>query len=346
MDRSLERSLDQRAQVLLKTLVERYIAEGQPVGSRTLSRHSGLDLSPATIRNVMADLEELGLIASPHTSAGRVPTPAGYRFFVDTLLVVKPVESNALHQLEDQLHPDNPQRVAQAASQILSQLTSFAGIVMTPRRRALTFRQIEFLRLSDKRVLLIVVTPEGDVQNRILFTERDYSPSELVTAANYINQHYSGHSFEDIHHRVHEELKELRQDMISLMSAALEASNKAVSETSEQYVISGERNLLAVRDLSQDMGRLRQLFELFEHKTSLVQILDVSLRGEGVQIFIGGESGVSAPDEVAVVTSPYKVSGEVVGTVGVIGPTRMAYDRVVPIVDVTAKLLSTALSQP
>lgn len=346
MDRSLERSLDQRAQVLLKTLVERYIAEGQPVGSRTLSRHSGLDLSPATIRNVMADLEELGLIASPHTSAGRVPTPAGYRFFVDTLLVVKPVESNALHQLEDQLHPDNPQRVAQAASQILSQLTSFAGIVMTPRRRALTFRQIEFLRLSDKRVLLIVVTPEGDVQNRILFTERDYSPSELVTAANYINQHYSGHSFEDIRHRVHEELKELRQDMISLMSAALEASNKAVSETSEQYVISGERNLLAVRDLSQDMGRLRQLFELFEHKTSLVQILDVSLRGEGVQIFIGGESGVSAPDEVAVVTSPYKVSGEVVGTVGVIGPTRMAYDRVVPIVDVTAKLLSTALSQP
>jgi heat-inducible transcriptional repressor len=338
--------LDKRAQILLKTLVERYIAEGQPIGSRTLSRHAGLDLSPATIRNVMSDLEELGLIASPHTSAGRVPTPLGYRFFVDSLLVVKQLGSGELHQLEDQLHPDNPQRVIQAASQLLSQLTNFAGVVMTPRRRALTFRQIEFLRLSEKRVLLIVVTPDGDVQNRILFTDREYSPSELVSAANYINQNYSGHSFEDIRNRVHDELSAIRQDMTGLMNAALEASSKAVAEGNEQYVISGERNLLAVRDLSQDMSRMRQLFELFEYKTSLVQILDLSLRGEGVQIFIGGESGVTAPDEVSVVTAPYKVGGDVVGTVGVIGPTRMAYDRVVPIVDVTAKLLSSALSQP
>ncbi len=338
--------LDRRAQILLKTLIERYIAEGQPVGSRTLSRHAGLDLSPATIRNVMSDLEEMGLIASPHTSAGRVPTPLGYRFFVDTLLVVKPLESGELRELEDHLHPDNPQRAIRAASQLLSQLTSFAGVVMTPRRRALTFRQIEFLRLSEKRVLLIVVTPEGDVQNRILFTEREYTPSELVSAANFINQNYSGHSFEDIRKRLQEELSAIRQDLMSLMSAALEAGNKAVSEGNEQYVISGEHNLLAVRDLSQDMGRMRQLFELFEHKTSLVQILDISLRGEGVRIFIGGESGVAAPDEVSVVTSPYKVGDEVVGTVGVIGPTRMAYDRVVPIVDVTAKLLSSALSQP
>ena len=338
--------LDKRAQVLLKTLVERYIAEGQPVGSRTLSRHSGLDLSPATIRNVMSDLEELGLIASPHTSAGRVPTPLGYRFFVDSLLVVRQLDSGELHQLEDQLHPDNPQRAIKAASQLLSQLTSFAGIVMTPRRRALSFRQIEFLRLSEKRILLIVVTPEGDVQNRILFTERDYSPAELVSAANFINQNYSGHSFEDIRQRLHEELREIRQDLMSLMSVALEASSSAVAEENEQYVISGERNLFSVQDLSQDMGRMRQLVELFERKTSLVQILDLSLRGEGVQIFIGGESGVAAPDEVSVVTSPYKVGGEVVGTVGVIGPTRMAYDRVVPIVDVTAKLLSSALSQP
>jgi heat-inducible transcriptional repressor len=338
--------LDRRAQVLLKTLVERYIAEGQPVGSRTLSRHSGLDLSPATIRNVMSDLEELGLIASPHTSAGRVPTPLGYRFFVDSLLVVKPLDSGELHQLEDQLHPDNPQRAIKAASLLLSQLTSFAGVVMTPRRRALSFRQIEFLRLSEKRILLIVVTPEGDVQNRILFTERDYTPAELVAAANFINQNYSGHSFEDIRQRLHEELREIRQDLISLMSIALAASDQAVTEGNEQYVISGERNLLAAQDLSQDMTRMRQLFELFERKTSLVQILDLSLRGEGVQIFIGGESGVGAPDEVSVVTSPYKVGGEVVGTVGVIGPTRMAYDRVVPIVDVTAKLLSSALSQP
>jgi heat-inducible transcriptional repressor len=338
--------LDRRAQILLKTLVERYIEEGQPVGSRTLSRHSGLDLSPATIRNVMSDLEELGFIASPHTSAGRVPTPQGYRFFVDTLLVVKALASGEMHQLEDQLHPDNPQRVIQAASQLLSELTHFAGVVMAPRRRAMTFRQIEFLRLSEKRVLLIVVTPEGDVQNRILFTERDYAPSELLAAANFLNQHYSGQSFEEIRGRLHHELHEIRRDMIGLMTAALEAGNQAVTEGSQACVISGEKNLLAVQDLSQDMKRLRQLFELFEQKTSLLQILDLSLRGQGVQIFIGGESGVSAPDEISVVTAPYTVNGEVVGTVGVIGPTRMAYDRVVPIVDVTAKLLSSALSQP
>jgi heat-inducible transcriptional repressor len=337
--------LDKRAQVLLKTLIERYIAEGQPIGSRTLSRFSGLDLSPATIRNVMADLEDLGFIASPHTSAGRVPTRAGYRFFVDTLLVIKPLESDAVSRMEGELQPDNPQRVIQAASHLLSQLTQFAGVVMTPRRRAATFRHIEFLRLSEKRVLLIVVTPEGDVQNRILFTEREYSASELVEAANYINQNHAGQSFEDIRSRLQSELRELRQDMIKLMTAAVEAGNRAVAEGGEQYVISGERNLLSVQDLAQDMTRLRQLFELFERKTSLLQILDVSLRGQGVQIFIGGESGFTAPNDVSVVTSPYKVDGEVVGTVGVIGPTRMAYDRVIPIVDVTAKLLSSALSQ-
>jgi heat-inducible transcriptional repressor len=335
--------LDKRAQVLLKTLIERYIAEGEPVGSRTLSKYSGLDLSPATIRNVMSDLEEMGFISSPHTSAGRVPTPAGFRFFVDTLLVVKQLEAQKLRELEGQLHPDNPQRVIHSASNLLSQLTQFAGVVMTPRRRAVTFRHIEFLRLSEKRVLLIVVTPDGDVQNRILFTEREYSASELIEAANYINHNYSGQSFEDVRARLHGEVRDLREDMIRLMSTALEAGN-ALAEGGEQYVISGERNLFAIRDLSQDVSRLKQLVELLERKTSLLQILDLSLRGQGVQIFIGGESGVSAPDDVSVVTSPYKVDGEVVGTVGVIGPTRMAYDRVVPIVDVTAKLLSSALS--
>jgi heat-inducible transcriptional repressor len=341
----MQRMLDKRAQVLLKTLIERYIEEGEPVGSRTLSRFSGLDLSPATIRNVMSDLEEMGFIASPHTSAGRIPTPQGYRFFVDTLLVVKELASRELHQLEDQLHPDNPQRVIHAASQLLSELSRFAGIVMTPRRRELTFRQIEFLRLSEKRVLLIVVTPQGDVQNRILLTERDFTATELIEAANYINQHYSGHTFEDVRQRLNQELRELRQDMIQLMTAAVEIGNQAVSEGAEPYVITGERNLLSVRDLSQDLSRLRQLFDLFEQKTRLAQILDISLHGQGVQVFIGGESGASAPDEVSVVTAPYSVNGTVVGTVGVIGPTRMAYDRVVPIVDVTAKLLSSALSK-
>ena len=337
--------LDKRAQLLLKTLIERYIAEGEPVGSRTLSRHSGLDLSPATIRNVMSDLEELGFIASPHTSAGRVPTPAGYRFFVDTLLVVKRLESREVHRLEGELHSDNPQRAIQAASQLLSQLTQFAGVVLTPRRRSFAFRQIEFLRLSARRVLLIVVTPEGDVLNRILLTERDYSPGELVAAANFLNQHYAGQGFEEVRQRLHGELRELRQDMIGLLTAAVEAGNRAVAEGSPQYVLSGERNLLSVRELSRDMTRLCQLFEMFEHKTLLLEILDAALHGEGVQIFIGGESGVSAPDDVSVVTAPYRVGGEVVGTVGVIGPTRMAYDRVVPIVDITAKLLSSALSQ-
>ena len=338
--------LDKRAQVLLKTLVERYITEGQPVGSRTLSKYSGLDLSPATIRNVMSDLEDLGFISSPHTSAGRVPTPAGYRLFVDTLLVIRPLESSAMSQMEDQLHPDNPQRVIQSASQLLSQLTRFAGVVLTPRRRTITIRHIEFLKLSEKRVLLIVVTPGGDVQNRILATDREYSPGELTSAANFINQNFAGHSFEDVRARLHAELSEMRQDMIVLMSAALEAGTQAIAETSEQYVISGERNLLTMGDLSHDMKRLKQLFEMFEQKTLFLRILDLSLRSEGVQIFIGGESGVSAPDEVSVVTAPYSVDGEVVGTVGVIGPTRMAYDRVVPIVDVTAKLLSSALSNP
>ena len=337
--------LDKRAQILLKTLIERYITEGQPVGSRTLSKYSGLDLSPATIRNVMADLEDLGFIASPHTSAGRVPTPLGYRFFVDTLLVTKPLESDALQRMEGELHPDNPQRVIQAASHLLSQLTQFAGVVMTPRRRSMSFRHIEFLKLSEKRILLIVVTPDGDVQNRILFTGRDFSASELTEGANYINQHHSGQNFEDVRTRLQSELSALRQDMIQLLTTAVDAGDRAVSEGSEHYVISGERNLLGLHDLSQDMRRLRQLFELFERKTSLVQILDISLRGHGVQIFIGGESGFSAPDDVSVVTSPYQVDGEVVGTVGVIGPTRMAYDRVIPIVDVTAKLLSSALSQ-
>jgi heat-inducible transcriptional repressor len=208
-----------------------------------------------------------------------------------------------------------------------------------------TFKHIEFLKLSEKRILLIVVTPEGDVQNRILFTERDFSAGELIEAANYINQNYAGQSFEDVRTRLQGELRELRQDVIALMSTALDAGSRALSEGASDYVISGERNLLTVQELSQDVTRLKQLLELFERKSSLVQILDLSLRGQGVQIFIGGESGVAAPDEVSVVTAPYRVGGEVVGTVGVIGPTRMAYDRVIPIVDVTAKLLSSALSQ-
>ena len=279
-------TLSERAQVLLKTLVERYIVEGQPMGSRVLSRYSGLDLSPASIRNVMADLEEMGFIASPHTSAGRVPTPRGYRFFVDTLLRIKPLEHGEIHQLEEQLRLQNTQKLVVSASQVLSDLTHFAGVVMTPRRST-GFRHIEFLKLSDKRLLLIIVTPEGDVQNRILLTEKSYSPSELVEAANFLNQNYAGLTFEEIQLRVRDELKQLTEDMTRLMTAALEAGSEAVSQSTEEVVISGEGNLLDSMDLSSNMSNLRKLFELFERKTGLLQLLDLSSRAEGVQIFIG-----------------------------------------------------------
>ena len=336
--------LGERAQLLLKILVERYIADGQPVGSRALSRLSGLDLSPASIRNVMADLEEMGFIASPHTSAGRVPTPRGYRFFVDTLLTLKPLDTLEISHLEEQLHPDNTQRLVASASQILSDLTRFAGVVVTPRRSA-GFRHIEFLKLSEKRILLILVTPDGDVQNRIILTERSYRPAELVEAGNILNQNYVGLTFEEVKKRVREELKQLHQDMTRLMTTALDAGSQAATESAEEVVISGEGNLLGVQDLSSNMASLRRLFELFERKTALLQLLDVSSRAHGVQIFIGGESGVVPLDECSVVTAPYEADGKVVGTVGVIGPTRMAYERVIPIVDITAKLLSSALSQ-
>ncbi len=336
--------LNERAQSLLKSLVERYIAEGQPVGSRALSRYSGLDLSPASIRNIMADLEEMGLIASPHTSAGRIPTSRGYRFFVDTLLQVRPLADVEISQLEGQIQADSIERMVSSASQLLSDLTRFAGIVQAPKRRSLAFRHIEFLTLGDKRVLLIIVTPEGDVQNRIILTDRAYSPSELIEATNFINQHYAGLQFEQIRLRIRAELQQLHADMSSLMTAALEVGSQVVSERVESVVISGEGHLLEVDELSSNLARLRQLFGLFEQKTELLKLLDLSSRANGVQLFIGNESGLVPLDECSVVTAPYEVEGQVVGTVGVIGPTRMAYERVIPIVDITAKLLSSALS--
>jgi heat-inducible transcriptional repressor len=337
--------LNERAQILLKTLVERYIHEGQPVGSRALSKFSRLDLSPATIRNVMADLEEMGLVASPHTSAGRVPTPKGYRLFVDTLLVVKTLDKVELNHLENHLHPDNPSRLINVASQLLSDLTRFAGVVVTPKRKGAVFRYIEFMALSEKRILLIIVTPEGDVQNRIIFTNTLYSQSDLIEAGNFINQHYAGCTLDEIRGRVNTELKQLRGEMISLMSAAIEAGGDAINESSEAVVLAGERNLLQIDDLSDNLISLKKLFELFERKTKLLQLLELSRQAHGVKIFIGGESDVSSLEEFSVVTAPYEIEGEIVGTVGVIGPRRMAYERVIPIVDITAKLLSSSLSQ-
>jgi len=337
--------LSEHAQTLLKILVERYIAEGQPVGSRMLSRYSTLELSPATIRNVMADLEEMGFVSSPHTSAGRVPTPKGYRFFVDTLLTVRPMEQMERQQLEEQLAPDDPHRMVTNASQILSDLTHFAGIVVAPRRRGAALRHIEFFGLSERRVLLVLVASDGEVQNRVLVTDRSYTPSQLTEAANYINQNYAGLEFDQLRTRVKGELIDLHRDISGLMQAAIETGSDALRQASDGVVISGGRNLLEVDEISGDMHKLRRLFDLFERKTQLLDILEISEQAEGVKIFIGGESQLVALDECSIVTAPYEVDGQVVGTVGVIGPTRMAYERVIPIVDVTAKLLSSALSQ-
>ncbi|MFC5551407.1 heat-inducible transcriptional repressor HrcA [Massilia aerilata] len=333
--------LDNRAQTLLKALVERYIADGQPVGSRALSKISGLDLSPATIRNIMADLEEMGYVASPHTSAGRIPTPRGYRIFVDTLLTVQQIDEGAVGA-GMRLPAHQPQKVIANAAQMLSSLSQFAGVVQSPRRES-AFQQIEFLRLSEKRILLVIVDPRGDVQNRLLLTDVDYSPSELIQSANYLNQNFAGLSFDQVRARLTGELRKLSDDMARLMQSAVDAGSEALQET-DDMIISGERNLLSVADLSSNMSSLRQMFEMFEQKTGLMQLLDVSSKAGGVQIFIGGESNLVPMDEMSVVTAPYEVNGKIVGTLGVIGPTRMAYERVIPIVDITAKLLSNALS--
>ena len=332
--------LDDRAKLLLKALVERYIADGQPVGSRTLSRAAGIELSPATVRNVMADLEELGLIASPHTSAGRIPTARGYRLFVDTMLTA---QRPALAE-QPPLMADQPQKVIANAAQVLSNLSQFVGVVMAPRRSSV-FRHIEFLRLSERRILVIIVSPEGDVQNRVIMTELDIAQSQLVEASNFLNQNYAGLAMDQVRERLKGEVQALRDEIAALMQAAVDASSEALKEADE-VVISGERNLLSVSDFSSDMGQLRRAFDLFEQKTQLMRLLENSNQAQGVRIYIGGESLVVPIEELSVVSAPYEVNGQVVGTLGVIGPTRMAYDRMIQIVDITSRLLGNALSHP
>lgn len=336
--------LDDRSKLLLKTLVERYIADGQPVGSRTLAKAAGMELSPATIRNVMSDLEELGLIASPHTSAGRIPTARGYRLFVDTMLTVR---RDALAGTDGIGAPgieagDQPQRVISHAAQMLSSLSQYVGVVMAPRR-ASVFRHIEFLSLSDRRVLVILVSPDGDVQNRIIHTQASFSQSQLLEAANFLNAHYAGLTMDEVRARLRNEVEALRGEIASLMQAAVDIGSDAGGQK-EEVVVSGERNLLSVSEFSSDMGHMRQLFDLFEQKTQLIRLLDVSSQADGVRIYIGGESHVVPFEDLSVVTAPYEVDGQVVGTLGVIGPQRMPYDRMIQIVDVTAKLVSNALS--
>ena len=336
--------LDERARTLLKTLVERYIADGTPVGSRTLSRTSGLDLSPATIRNVMADLEDLGLIASPHTSAGRIPTARGYRLFVDTMLTARPLDLEQMPaDARGQLHPDQPQRVIAQAASLLSNLSSFVGVVTAPRKPSV-FHHIEFLRLGERRVLVIMVAPDGDVQNRVIFTAREHQQSELIEASNFLNAHYAGLSIEAVRERLKREIDALRAEIAGLMQAAVQVGTEGLAENIDNVVVSGERNLLTVQDFGNDMSSLRRLFDVFEQKTELMRLLEVSSRAEGVRIYIGGESRVVPFEELSVVTAPYEIDGRMVGTLGVIGPTRMAYDRMIQIVDITARLVGNALS--
>jgi heat-inducible transcriptional repressor len=302
-----------------------------------------MELSPATIRNVMSDLEELGLIASPHTSAGRIPTARGYRLFVDAMLTVRREQLSVPSELATSgIGAGQPQRVISHAATMLSNLSQFVGVVMAPRRSSV-FRHIEFLSLSERRVLVIIVSPDGDVQNRIIHTQADFTQAQLLEAANFLNAHYGGLTMEAVRERLKTEVDRLRGEIAALMQAAVDVSADDPS-AQDEVVVAGERNLLSVTEFSSDMGNLRRMFDLFEQKTQLLRLLDVSAQADGVRIYIGGESQVVPYEDLSVVTAPYEVDGQVVGTLGVIGPQRMPYERMIQIVDVTAKLVSNALS--
>jgi heat-inducible transcriptional repressor len=343
-----EPELTDRARHLLKVLVERYIRDGQPVGSRTLSRDSGLELSPATIRNVMSDLEDMGLVAAPHTSAGRVPTPKGFRLFVDALLKVRPMSEGEIRRLQTEIESvkSGDGDVVGSASTLLSALTRMAGVVTVPRRAQSSLRQIEFLPLSDNRVLAILVIDEKEVQNRILHMDRDYAAEELRQAANYLNSQFAGQSLASVRAKLLKELASTRETMNSMMLGAIQMAHQAFEAADEPghgFVLAGETNLMQFAELS-NVERLRSLFEAFARQRDILHLLDRCLAAESLQIFIGEESGYRILESVSVVASPYYVGEEVVGVLGVIGPTRMAYDRIIPIVDITARLLGAALN--
>jgi heat-inducible transcriptional repressor len=345
---SADEPLSERAQLLLKILIESYIRDGQPVGSRTLSRESGLALSSATIRNVMADLDELGFVTSPHTSAGRVPTDKGYRFFVDTLLKLKPLLGVEVDELQRRLgeHPDEPKALVATASQFLSAITHLAGLVTIPRTTHAAVSQIEFVGLTDNRVLTVLVVNGREVQNRIMQLERHYTSEELRRAANYLNDQFRGRTLTEVRAELLNQLQETRQHMNKLMLDAIQMAQQVMESGQREppsYVIAGETNLMGFAELS-NVEKLRRLFDAFTEKRDILHLLDLSLRAEGVQIFIGQESGYTILDDCSVVTAPYTLDNEVVGVLGVIGPTRMAYERVIPIVDITARLLGAALN--
>jgi len=345
---AISTSPSDRAQHLLRVLIQRYIRDGQPVGSRTLSKDSGLELSPATIRNVMSDLEDLGMVSAPHTSAGRIPTPKGYRLFVDTLVRYRQPKDGDIDMLRSQISRkiDDAGALVASVSNLLSEFTRLAGVVTVPRVQHAALRQIEFLPLSENRILAILVINDREVQNRILHTDRDYSASELQQAANYINEHYSGTEMPQVRDKIVEDLDKTRDsmnqamhDIISVAQSAMEIPGRPGGE----YVLAGETNLMDFSELS-DVDTLRRLFEAFSRKRLILDLLDRSIHADGVQVFIGEESGYEILDDCSVVTAPYRLDDDTIGVLGVIGPTRMAYDRVVPIVDITARLLRSALS--
>lgn len=335
---------NERAQRLLKALVDRYIRDGQPVGSKTLSRDSGLDISPATIRNVMTDLEELGFVTAPHTSAGRIPTIKGYRFFVDTLVKLRPPKGEELQLFQEALQDADPQALALSASNFLSAVTQLAGVVTVPRRAQTALRQIEFLPLSERRVLVILVLNDRDVQNKLIHVNRDYTEEELRQAGNYLTEKFGGRDLAQARRHLLKELRDTRESMNALMIDAVEMAHQALPDTvpEPEFVVAGETNLMGLEGLA-DMDKLKRLFEAFSQQQEMLHLLDQSLHMHGVQIFIGQESGYQVLDECSVVTAPYTTEDDTMGVLGVIGPTRMAYERVIPIVDVTAKLLASAL---
>ena len=342
-----EESLSERAQLLLKALIESYIRDGQPVGSRALSRDSGLSLSSATIRNVMADLEDLGFVASPHTSAGRIPTDKGYRLFVDSLLKLKPLQHEEVEEIERRLsEASNGRALLQTVSQMLSSVSHMAGLVTLPNPHYVALSQIEFIGLSENRALAIMVMNNGEVQNRVVQLDRRYSGEELRRAANYLNEAFAGRSLPDVRAMLVRQLQETRQHMNQLMQDAIQVAQKvfdAKPDEQVEYVIAGETNLMGFAELG-NVDRLRRLFEAFNEKHDILRLLDNCLRAQGIQIFIGQESGYQILDDVSLVAAPYLLDNQVVGVLGIIGPTRMAYERVIPIVDVTAKLLGSALN--
>ena len=333
--------IDTRTQHLLKTLINHHIADGQPVGSKTLTASSGLDLSSASIRNIMKDLEDAGFISSPHTSAGRIPTHKGYRFFVDSMVTMKSPNKADLDILQSSLQTSNSKDLVNITADTLSSMTNFAGVVMLPKAKKISFKHIEFLNLSKQRILVIIVTSDGNVQNRVLDTQEEYDQSTLIEASNFFNEHYKDLDISKIKEKIIEELSTMKKNMTNLMSAAVELSINP--KLDENLILTGQGKLLDTVDLSQNVKSIKKIIELFEKKTALLQLLEKSHQSSGMQIFIGEESGYQALDECSIVTAPYQSDGEVLGILGVIGPTRMAYERVIPIVDITAKMLSKSI---